>query len=656
MRADDPTAGVYFRRPSWAEVHGRAARDARRRLLGAVVSARSIPGRSRRWAPPASVCDARDRRGLRRRRRDRRGRRRNLSGRARRRRSRTGVALSLLADRGPGRHAAARRAPRPDGDLRARADRRRRRQHAHRGERGRERAARARDRRRGTAGRSAAVHPRRPLPLPATPAGLRGAPGRGPARAPRRRAAGERRRDRAGAAGDRHRRDRPRRPPSNSTPCARRCAGASPWSAAAPAPARPRSCSRSCARCCASALRPRRWRWPRRRERPPIAWRRRSRPACSGWRRSPRPTTELERQRCPPAQTLHRLLGWSPRRGTFAHHQNNRLAQKVIIVDESSMIDLSLMERLVRAVADDARLVLLGDADQLPSIEAGAVFRDLSPLAHRLTRSHRVDTRRARRAAARRAGARAARRRRPGGRAGSRGRADLRRRRAGAPRSSARRCSSAGTPGSSPSTTGSPRPPATPTGPARTAISRRRIASSSTACTRTCIARASCASPTAGPPARWRSTTGCTGATAATPARSRAGEPVMVLRNDYQRGLYNGDQGIVILLRRGRRPRPASGGGLSHARRLAGMGHRRHRRRARAVVRDDRAQVAGLRARRRDPAPARRPHPDPHARAALHRGHASAPRRRDLRAQTAILAAGAAAPLVRSSGLAERLG
>jgi exodeoxyribonuclease V alpha subunit len=93
----------------------------------------------------------------------------------------------------------------------------------------------------------------------------------------------------------------------------------------------------------------------------------------------------------PAAETLHRLLGWSPRRKTFLHHHNNRLAHEVIIVDESSMIDLALMERLVRSVADDARLVLLGDADQLPSIEAGAVFRDLTPLAHRLTRSHRVD-------------------------------------------------------------------------------------------------------------------------------------------------------------------------------------------------------------------------------------------------------------------------
>lgn len=104
------------------------------------------------------------------------------------------------------------------------------------------------------------------------------------------------------------------------------------------------------------------------------------------------PDDQLTGNGRPTAQTLHRLLGWSPRRGTFTHHHNNRLAQKVIIVDESSMIDLSLMERLVRAVADDARLVLLGDADQLPSIEAGAVFRDLTPLAHRLTRSHRVDT------------------------------------------------------------------------------------------------------------------------------------------------------------------------------------------------------------------------------------------------------------------------
>ena len=79
----------------------------------------------------------------------------------------------------------------------------------------------------------------------------------------------------------------------------------------------------------------------------------------------------------PPPLTLHRLLGWSPSRGRFARHENDPLPQRLIIVDEASMIDLAVMERLLRALRPDARLVLLGDADQLPSVEAGAVFRDL---------------------------------------------------------------------------------------------------------------------------------------------------------------------------------------------------------------------------------------------------------------------------------------
>jgi exodeoxyribonuclease V alpha subunit len=53
------------------------------------------------------------------------------------------------------------------------------------------------------------------------------------------------------------------------------------------------------------------------------------------------------------------------------------LPHRVVVVDEASMIDLAMMDRLVRALSSDARLVLLGDADQLPSVEAGAVFRDL---------------------------------------------------------------------------------------------------------------------------------------------------------------------------------------------------------------------------------------------------------------------------------------
>jgi exodeoxyribonuclease V alpha subunit len=94
--------------------------------------------------------------------------------------------------------------------------------------------------------------------------------------------------------------------------------------------------------------------------------------------------------------TLHRLLG-ATKSGRFTYHENNRLAQRVVVVDEASMIDLVLMERLVRSLRDDARLVLLGDEHQLPSVEAGAVLRDLlapeSPLGARtvrLTESYRM--------------------------------------------------------------------------------------------------------------------------------------------------------------------------------------------------------------------------------------------------------------------------
>lgn len=79
----------------------------------------------------------------------------------------------------------------------------------------------------------------------------------------------------------------------------------------------------------------------------------------------------------PAPLTLHRLLGWSPGAGHFVHHENDPLPHRLVIVDEASMIDLAMMDRLVRALRSDAHLVLLGDANQLPSIEAGAVFRDL---------------------------------------------------------------------------------------------------------------------------------------------------------------------------------------------------------------------------------------------------------------------------------------
>ncbi|KAF0182209.1 MAG: exodeoxyribonuclease V subunit alpha [Nitrospirae bacterium] len=80
------------------------------------------------------------------------------------------------------------------------------------------------------------------------------------------------------------------------------------------------------------------------------------------------------------ASTIHRLLRYSAARDLFIQNENNRLPGRVVIVDEASMIDLSLMERLMSALPDDALLILLGDADQLPSVEAGAVLGELMQL------------------------------------------------------------------------------------------------------------------------------------------------------------------------------------------------------------------------------------------------------------------------------------
>lgn len=94
---------------------------------------------------------------------------------------------------------------------------------------------------------------------------------------------------------------------------------------------------------------------------------------------------------CPKAQTLHRLLGASRGPAGVLHAGRDPLPLRALIVDESSMIDLALMDRLLAALPDEALLVLLGDADQLPSIAAGAVFRDLGRFAVRLERGYRVD-------------------------------------------------------------------------------------------------------------------------------------------------------------------------------------------------------------------------------------------------------------------------
>ncbi|KQS65847.1 exodeoxyribonuclease V subunit alpha [Modestobacter sp. Leaf380] len=78
------------------------------------------------------------------------------------------------------------------------------------------------------------------------------------------------------------------------------------------------------------------------------------------------------------ASTLHRLLGWRPdSRSRFRHDAGNRLPFDVVVVDESSMVPLTLMARLLEAVRPSARLVLVGDPDQLTPVEAGAVLSDL---------------------------------------------------------------------------------------------------------------------------------------------------------------------------------------------------------------------------------------------------------------------------------------
>ncbi|MGH3676122.1 MAG: exodeoxyribonuclease V subunit alpha [Mycobacterium sp.] len=89
---------------------------------------------------------------------------------------------------------------------------------------------------------------------------------------------------------------------------------------------------------------------------------------------------EADRQRLGElrAVTLHRLLGSRPDTSTrFRHDRGNRLPHDVIVVDEASMVSLTMMARLLEAVRPETRLILVGDPDQLASVQAGAVLADL---------------------------------------------------------------------------------------------------------------------------------------------------------------------------------------------------------------------------------------------------------------------------------------
>ncbi len=99
--------------------------------------------------------------------------------------------------------------------------------------------------------------------------------------------------------------------------------------------------------------------------------------------------------------TLHSLLRYQPPTGEFFHHAHRPLPADLVLVDEVSMVDIFLLARLLDALEEGACLVLMGDMDQLPSVEAGSVLADLAPAGVEdhplrghlaiLDRSHRSD-------------------------------------------------------------------------------------------------------------------------------------------------------------------------------------------------------------------------------------------------------------------------
>ena len=77
------------------------------------------------------------------------------------------------------------------------------------------------------------------------------------------------------------------------------------------------------------------------------------------------------------AQTIHRLLKWDPINKSFVHNINNKLNADILVIDECSMIDISLALNLFKAVKKGTTVIMVGDADQLPSIGPGTTFKDL---------------------------------------------------------------------------------------------------------------------------------------------------------------------------------------------------------------------------------------------------------------------------------------
>ena len=95
------------------------------------------------------------------------------------------------------------------------------------------------------------------------------------------------------------------------------------------------------------------------------------------------------------AKTIHRLLETDPRTGTFRRTEEAPLDCDLLVVDETSMVDVPLMRALLRALPDDAALILVGDVDQLPSVGPGQVLADIIasgavPVVRSRTPSHPI--------------------------------------------------------------------------------------------------------------------------------------------------------------------------------------------------------------------------------------------------------------------------
>jgi len=98
-----------------------------------------------------------------------------------------------------------------------------------------------------------------------------------------------------------------------------------------------------------------------------------------GFSKAKLPCSEAVKNRIPEiVTTLHRLLGAIPPSPYFRHNADKPLVYDLVVVDEASMVDLALMSKLLDALKPGARLILLGDKDQLASVESGAVLADLA--------------------------------------------------------------------------------------------------------------------------------------------------------------------------------------------------------------------------------------------------------------------------------------